>query len=56
MSIFSNFEQGPTTLQGEEGAGSQHHQTGEGGHQNPQGRLLLSSTHSRQRGSFGSHG
>ena len=38
------------------GPTSQHHQTGEGGHQNPQGRLLLSSTHSRQRCSFGGHG
>ena len=37
-------------------ADSQHHQTREGGHQNPQGRLLSNSTHSRQRGSFGSHG
>ena len=46
----------PTTLQGKEGADPQHHQTGEGGHQNPQGRLLSSSTHSRQRCSFGGHG
>ena len=49
-------QRSPTTLQGEEGAGSQHHQTREGGHQNPQGRLLSNSTHSRQRGSSGSHG
>ena len=34
----------------------QHHQTREGGHQDPQGRLLSSSTHSRQRGSSGSYG
>ena len=45
-----------TTLQGKERAGSQHHQTREGGHQNPQGRLLSDSAHSGQRGSLGSHG
>ena len=49
-------QRSPTTLQGKEGAYTQHHQTGEGGHQNPQGRLLSSSTHSRQRCSFGGHG
>ena len=49
-------QRSPTTLQGKEGACTQHHQTGEGGHQIPQGRLLLSSTHSRQRCGFGGHG
>ena len=38
------------------GAHLQHHQAGEGGHQNPQGRLLLSSTHSRQGCGLGGHG
>ena len=45
-----------TTLQGKKGAHPQHHQAGEGGHQNPQGRLLLSSTHSRQGCGLGGHG
>ena len=45
-----------TTLQGQEGANSQHHQKGKGGHQNPQGRLLPCGTNSRQGVSPGSHG
>ena len=57
--LYSNLpknQRSTTTLQGTEGTGLQHHQTREGFHQNPQGRLLSDSPHSRQRGSSGSHG
>ena len=54
--IYQKNQRSPTTFQGEEGADLQHHQAREGGHQNPQGRLLSSSTHSRQMGGFGGHG
>ena len=54
--IYQKNQRRSTTLQGKERAHSQHHQTGEGGHQNPQRRLLSSSTHSRQGCGFGGHG
>ena len=45
-----------TALQKEEIIHSQHHQRGEGGHQNPEGRCLLHGPNSRQGGSLGGHG
>ena len=42
--------------QGKEGAHSQHHQKGMGGHQNPQGRPLPCGSNSGQESSPGSHG
>ena len=45
-----------TSLQKQEGTHSQHHQSREGSHQNPQGRYLLHGPHSRQGSSPGHHG
>ena len=48
--IYQKTKEVLQTLQGQEGANLQHHQKGQGGHQNPQGRLLPCGTNSRQGG------